>query len=291
MATTPTIPTDRAARADRRYAQQVASPRSPRVTGCPNCAGIRRPRCGVATSGLVCGTTEVLARTRPPVEYRHHGHRRSAAESCRSGGADRQPLLRRGPRHPRARKSRRCADPCAPVRGGRGDDPAGASTSIRAAQVLVDGDLCEACSCTPVRRARRAAGQHAIDMTIDPGLGRVSTSPGAEPSGYPEQRDGRGWREQRRVRSGRCRRGSEVCRPYDMAVEKTDGALCPSGEEVFDCGLRPRRRRHDPLVRGPKPRTDVHGNVLPPVVATMILYCFHGSACDDASVTGSCAIP
>ena len=205
------------------------------------------------------------------------------------GGADRQPLL---DVDPDARALEKTGDPPTLPRPFEGDVATirlGAQYVDPGAQVLVDGDLCEACSFTPV--SAPATGSNAIDMTIDPGLGHgVHVVQVQNPSGYPSN-------EMplcvSNVEFGRALPpvDQEACRPYDMKVKKIDGAICPSTGEAFDCICDP---GVDAMVRscGPKPRKDLlTGNDLPPRRCTMTLYCFHGSACNDASVAGSCAAP
>ncbi len=143
--------------------------------------------------------------------------------------------------------------------------------------MLVDGDRCENCSFTPV--VAPATGADAIDVTIDPGLDHgVHVVQVQNPAGYPSN-------EMpvcvSNVAFGQPLPpvGEESCRPPDLSVRAVNNPVCPAGSGPVNCACNPGA---DGTARSCGPNA---GNRR----CAMTLYCFNGSACDDAVVTGGCA--
>ncbi len=199
------------------------------------------------------------------------------------GGADRQPLL---DVDPDARALEVTGDPPTlprPFEGQAATFRLGAEYVDATGRVLVDGDLCEDCSFTPITAPTTAA--NAIDMTIGTGLSRgVHVVQIQNPNGYPSNE------------MPICvtnvdfdqplpPEAEETCLPYDLTRETIDTEPCDNGVALLDCECAPGA---DGVMRycGPKAR----GGSLPPRRCTMDLYCFNGSACDDATVTSTCDV-
>lgn len=199
-------------------------------------------------------------------------------ENISIGGADRQPLLD--------------VDPDARAAEVSGDAPAlprpfeNESATIRlgaeyvdaAAKVLIDGDVCEGCSITPV--VTPGTSKNAVEMTIDPGLSKgVHVVQVLNPNGWSSN-------EMplcaTNLDFGRPLppAGEETCRPYDMTVVTTiaPNPACGTGEEVQSCDCDPGANG---MVRTCQPQPTGRR-------CTMMIFCFNGSTCDDAVLTAPC---
>ena len=202
-------------------------------------------------------------------------------ENMSIGGADRQPLLDIDPDTRAIEVSGDAPSLPRPFEGQAATFRLGAEYVDPAGTVLVDGDLCEGCSFTPVTTP--TTGANAIDMTIDHGLSRgIHVVQVQNPSGYPSN-------EMplcvTNIEFGQPLPAAdeETCRPYDLTRSSIDTVVCADGTDVLDCECE---GGADGVIRycGPKAR----GNNLPPRRCTMDLYCFNGSDCADASVVSTC---
>lgn len=200
-------------------------------------------------------------------------------ENMSIGGADRQPLLDIDPDTRAAEVTGDAPTLPRPFENETATFRLGAEYVDPSATVLVDGDLCEGCSFTPTTTP--GIGANAIDMTIDPGLAHgVHVVQVQNPSGYPSN-------EMpicvSNVEYGRPLPAAdeESCRPFDMTVEVTNAPLCTNGTSPVDCACDPGA---DGMIRYCGPNQAGRR-------CTMTLYCFHGSTCDDAVLTGGCSAP
>lgn len=209
------------------------------------------------------------------------------------GGADRQPLL---DVDPDARAAEQTGD--APTLPRPWENEAstfrlGAEYVDPAASVLVNGDLCEDCSFTPV--VAPGTGKNAIDMTIDPGLARgVHVVQVLNPNGWASNE------MPLCVTNVAFDRPlppveEETCLPSDLTKFVVGDAilypptpqsgplppLCPSGQVGTDCICD---GGANGVVTSCSLRT-VNGT---PRRCAMELYCFNGSTCADASVAPVC---
>jgi YVTN family beta-propeller protein len=232
-----------------------------------------------STSGWLQSSSELLARAADFNEV--ITVTADLPENISIGGADRQPLL---DVDPDARALEVTGDPPTlprPFEAETATFRLGAEYVDAAGLVLVDGDLCEGCTFTPTTAP--ATGANAIDLTINLGLSRgVHVVQVQNPNGYPSN-------EMpicvANVEFGRPLppADEESCRPYDMTREAVRSENCANLFNVTDCVCD---AGADGMVRscGPTPR----GSNLPPRSCTLDLYCFNGSTCDDATVTGTC---
>jgi len=194
------------------------------------------------------------------------------------GGPDRQPLLD--------------VDPDVRVTEVTGDQPGlprpfenevstfrmGAEYVDPAASVLVNGELCEACSLAPA--VAPTTGKNAIDMTIDPGLPRgVHVVQVLNPSGWASN--------EMPICVTNVALGhplppveDETCKPGGLTVGGYGSLACPSGQVVQDCVCNPGTQG---LVRACAPNATNN-------TCDMTLYCLEGT-CADASVQPVCGLP
>lgn len=199
-------------------------------------------------------------------------------ENISIGGADRQPLLDVDPDVRAAEVTGDAPGLPRPFENEAATFRLGAEYVDPAAKVLVDGDVCEGCSITPV--VTPGTAKNAVDMTVDPGLAKgVHVVQVLNPNGWSSN-------EMplcvTNIEFGRPLppAGEETCRPNDMTVVASVGPnpQCEAGQVVQFCDCDPGANG---MVRTCAPQPTGRR-------CNMTIFCFNGSTCDDAVLTAPC---
>jgi len=212
-------------------------------------------------------------------------------ENISIGGADRQPLLDVDPDRRAKEKNGDAPTLPRPWENETSTFRLGAQYVDPNAKVLVNGDLCEDCSFTPV--VAPDTGKTAIDLTLDPGLPRgVHVLQVQNPNGWASNE------------MPLCVTNidfdrplppvdEETCRPNDMRQLQTLFPPTPPQGQVLpplcDAGQVATSCQCDPGADGRLLDCNLRLVNKAPHRCAMDFYCFHGTGCPDATVTPVCS--